>query len=361
MLSAYPQRLRSNRTNPYIQPKGYNLTQAGPEVVRDRQCSGGHQLDPRPERGRRTPTSTPTPTATRPGAGSARPDQAVRLQRRAAPQSNARSRRARSRPRTSRSAAPQESDPLPARAAAAVASCTARRRRSDRLPSGQRVGRVAFEHRNRSLEVLCDTVGAERVPRRTHVRRRIDANKSRFCRALARPDGRCGRSGVRVHGRTQTVERGVRRRQGQARSSTRRSSSRSPLTTTHRGRGQPQRDAPEADTASHHLDKKNVKFDTNAVPSATRTPIENTPEQALAACSAGRPVTATAAFRSASAAPAGFAATCSAFNRPDAKGILLHSSPDASAPPVVPQGHVNRSPAPSTARRSSPLARRDRR
>ncbi len=41
MLSAYPQRLSSNRTNPYIQPKGYLKLPNGLESFETAQCSGG--------------------------------------------------------------------------------------------------------------------------------------------------------------------------------------------------------------------------------------------------------------------------------------------------------------------------------
>jgi ABC-type transporter Mla subunit MlaD len=48
MLAAYPQRLRSNRANPYIQPKGYNKLKQGLQVFNPANCSAGINaiLDP---------------------------------------------------------------------------------------------------------------------------------------------------------------------------------------------------------------------------------------------------------------------------------------------------------------------------
>ena len=41
MLSAYPQRLRSNRNNPYIQPKGYLKLKSGLQSFQTVQCGSG--------------------------------------------------------------------------------------------------------------------------------------------------------------------------------------------------------------------------------------------------------------------------------------------------------------------------------
>ena len=48
MLAAYPQRLRSNRANPYIQPQGYNRIKQGLQVFNDDDCLSGINaiLDP---------------------------------------------------------------------------------------------------------------------------------------------------------------------------------------------------------------------------------------------------------------------------------------------------------------------------
>src|SRR4029079_2329071 len=48
MLAAYPQRLRSNRANPYIEPKGYKKLKQGLQVFNPANCSDGINatLDP---------------------------------------------------------------------------------------------------------------------------------------------------------------------------------------------------------------------------------------------------------------------------------------------------------------------------
>lgn len=99
---------------------------------------------------------------------------------------------------------------------------------------------------------------------------------------------------------------------------------------------------PKATQAVINFDKKNVKFDTSAAPKCDANQIENTSTQtALSACG-----TAKVGGGSAIAAlPFGvggtrqdFPAVVNAFNRADAKGILLHSRVDALGTTVVLKG-----------------------
>jgi hypothetical protein len=90
---------------------------------------------------------------------------------------------------------------------------------------------------------------------------------------------------------------------------------------------------PKATTASIKFDKKDVKFDTKAVPGCTAAQISGTTtDSALAACGNAK----VGSGSGIAALPFGaggtrqdFAATVTAFNRSDAKGILLHSRVDS--------------------------------
>lgn len=99
---------------------------------------------------------------------------------------------------------------------------------------------------------------------------------------------------------------------------------------------------PKAIKAVINFDKKNVKFDTSAAPKCDPNTIENTSTQtALSACGTAK----VGAGSAIAALPFGvggtrqdFPAVVNAFNRADAKGILLHSRVDALGTTVVLKG-----------------------
>jgi hypothetical protein len=102
---------------------------------------------------------------------------------------------------------------------------------------------------------------------------------------------------------------------------------------------------PKATNAKIVLDKKDIKFNTKAVPGCDPNAIENTTTQAaLAACSKSKIGSGSAV----AALPFGaggtrqdFNAVVTAFNRGDAKGILLHSRVDALGTTVVLKGTLS--------------------
>ena len=94
---------------------------------------------------------------------------------------------------------------------------------------------------------------------------------------------------------------------------------------------------PKATKADIKFDKKDVKFNTKAAKGCDPNAIENTStEAALSACGSAKVGSGSAV----AALPFGaggtrqdFPATVTAFNRSDAKGILLHSRVDSLRPP----------------------------
>jgi hypothetical protein len=101
------------------------------------------------------------------------------------------------------------------------------------------------------------------------------------------------------------------------------------VTTTTSDQANPAGIPPKATEAKITFDKKNLKFDTKAAPTCDPNEIENTTtENALAAC--GDAVVGTGSGIAAlplgpGGTRANFNAVVTAFNRADAKGILLHS------------------------------------
>ncbi len=101
---------------------------------------------------------------------------------------------------------------------------------------------------------------------------------------------------------------------------------------------------PKATTASIKFDSKDMKFDTAAVPGCTATQISGTStDAALAACGSAQVGSGSAI----AALPFGaggtrqdFPAVVTAFNRSDAKGILLHSRVDALGTTAVLTGTI---------------------
>jgi hypothetical protein len=102
---------------------------------------------------------------------------------------------------------------------------------------------------------------------------------------------------------------------------------------------------PKATNAKIVFDKKDVKFDTKAVPGCDPNAIENTTTQAaLSACGSSKVGTGSAV----AALPFGaggtrqnYDAVVTAFNRGDTKGILLHSRVDALGTTVVLKGTLS--------------------
>ena len=117
------------------------------------------------------------------------------------------------------------------------------------------------------------------------------------------------------------------------------------VTTTTADADNPSGMPPKANTAIITFDKKDVKFDSKAVPGCDPNAIENTTtDAALAACGNSEVGTG----HGSAALPFGvggtrqdFDANVAAFNRSDAKGILLHSRVDALGTTVVLKGTLN--------------------
>jgi hypothetical protein len=99
---------------------------------------------------------------------------------------------------------------------------------------------------------------------------------------------------------------------------------------------------PKATQAVIKFDKKDVKFDQKAVPGCDPNAIENTTTQAaLSACGSSKVGTgsATAALPfGAGGSRQDYSAVVTAFNRSDARGILLHSRVEALGTTVVLKG-----------------------
>jgi hypothetical protein len=117
------------------------------------------------------------------------------------------------------------------------------------------------------------------------------------------------------------------------------------VTTTTTDADNPSGMPPKATNAKIVFDKKDVKFDTKAVPGCDPNAIENTTTQAaLSACGSSKVGTGSAV----AALPFGaggtrqnYDAVVTAFNRGDTKGILLHSRVDALGTTVVLKGTLS--------------------
>ncbi len=117
------------------------------------------------------------------------------------------------------------------------------------------------------------------------------------------------------------------------------------VTTTTSDADNPSGMPPKATNAKIVFDKKDVKFDTKAVPTCDPNSIENTTTQAaLSACGSSKVGTGSAV----AALPFGaggtrqnYDAVVTAFNRGDTKGILLHSRVDALGTTVVLKGTLS--------------------
>jgi hypothetical protein len=117
------------------------------------------------------------------------------------------------------------------------------------------------------------------------------------------------------------------------------------VTTTTSDADNPSGMPPKATNAKIVFDKKDVKFDTSAVPKCDANAIENTTTAAaLSACGSAKVGSGSAV----AALPFGaggtrqnYDAVVTAFNRGDAKGILLHSRVDALGTTVVLKGTLS--------------------
>jgi hypothetical protein len=117
------------------------------------------------------------------------------------------------------------------------------------------------------------------------------------------------------------------------------------VTTTTSDADNPSGMPPKATNAKIVFDKKDIKFDTKAVPGCDPNSIENTTtDAALAACGSSEVGSGSAV----AALPFGaggtrqdYNAVVTAFNRGDAKGILLHSRVDALGTTVVLKGTLS--------------------
>lgn len=117
------------------------------------------------------------------------------------------------------------------------------------------------------------------------------------------------------------------------------------VTTTTTDADNPSGMPPKATNAKIVFDKKDIKFDTKAVPGCDPNAIENTTTQAaLSACGSSKVGTGSAV----AALPFGaggtrqnYDAVVTAFNRGDTKGILLHSRVDALGTTVVLKGTLS--------------------
>jgi hypothetical protein len=102
---------------------------------------------------------------------------------------------------------------------------------------------------------------------------------------------------------------------------------------------------PKATNASIKFDKKNVKFDTKAVPGCATSQITGTTTQdAIAACGSAQVGSGSGIAAlpfGAGGARQDFPATVTAFNRSDAKGILLHSRVDSLGTTAVLTGTLS--------------------
>ena len=117
------------------------------------------------------------------------------------------------------------------------------------------------------------------------------------------------------------------------------------VTTTTSDADNPTGMPPKATKADVKFDKKDVKFDTKAAKTCDPNAIENTTtEAALSACGSAKVGTGSGI----AALPFGaggtrqdFPATVTAFNRSDAKGVLLHSRVDQLGTTVVLKGTLS--------------------
>ncbi len=117
------------------------------------------------------------------------------------------------------------------------------------------------------------------------------------------------------------------------------------VTTTTSDADNPAGMPPKANKAEIKFDKKDMKFDTKAAKGCDPNAIENTStEAALSACGSAKVGSGSAV----AALPFGaggtrqdFPATVTAFNRSDAKGILLHSRVDSLGTTVVLKGSLS--------------------
>jgi hypothetical protein len=117
------------------------------------------------------------------------------------------------------------------------------------------------------------------------------------------------------------------------------------VTTTTSDADNPSGMPPKANKAEIKFDKKDMKFDTKAAKGCDPNAIENTStEAALSACGSAKVGSGSAV----AALPFGaggtrqdFPATVTAFNRSDAKGILLHSRVDSLGTTVVLKGSLS--------------------
>ena len=117
------------------------------------------------------------------------------------------------------------------------------------------------------------------------------------------------------------------------------------VTTTTSDADNPTGMPPKAIKAEIKFDKKDMKFDTKAAKGCDPNAIENTTtEAALSACGSAKvgSGSATAALPfGAGGTRQDFPATVTAFNRSDAKGILLHSRVDSLGTTVVLKGSLS--------------------
>jgi hypothetical protein len=117
------------------------------------------------------------------------------------------------------------------------------------------------------------------------------------------------------------------------------------VTTTTSDADNPAGMPPKANKAEIKFDKKDMKFDTKAAKGCDPNAIENTStEAALSACGSAKvgSGSATAALPfGAGGTRQDFPAVVTAFNRSDAKGILLHSRVDSLGTTVVLKGSLS--------------------
>jgi hypothetical protein len=117
------------------------------------------------------------------------------------------------------------------------------------------------------------------------------------------------------------------------------------VTTTVSDQANPAGVPPKATQAVLKFDKKDVKFNTKAVPGCDPNAIENTTtDAAKAACGSsvvGSGSAVAALPFGAGGARQDFSAVVTAFNRGDAKGILLHSRVEALGTTVVLKGTIS--------------------
>ena len=118
------------------------------------------------------------------------------------------------------------------------------------------------------------------------------------------------------------------------------------VTTTTSDAANPAGIPPKAIKAVIKFDPRDIKFDTKAAPKCDPNQIENTTtEAALAACEQAKVGTGSGVASlpvGAGGARQDFPAVVTAFNRADAKGILLHSRVNALGTTVVLKGVINK-------------------